>query len=971
MRRTLHVLVVGVSLLLSALAALAMSPAPPASAQTPGRTKPVEVTVTKVRCAVDCRNTGLESDGESAADFYAVIRVDGVAETTRRAPEDQELVEVKWPELGGVWVESFDVPRSQTTVAVSIEVWDHDSTSGNDLGDASPAPGRAALEFTYDTLTGALSGDITSPAACATGNGEPGGGVFGADPKPPVEVCVSMNADRDGDGLFDSWETGGIDVNRDGTVDLPLHQAPFNADPFRKDLFVESDFMADSTHSHAPSDAALQSVTNSFAVAPVTTPLGGMIKPGIALHASRDEAIPEVATFLFDSVGPGATDDFNDFKLGSPTNPCDGRFGTAADRSSPNCANILAAKALVFRYSIFGHAHTEAPGSSGRAELDARGGNDFIVTHGALSAATITAAGGQDAADASTYMHELGHTLSLRHGGFENTNCKPNYRSVMNYTLQFANNDPNRPLDYSGTPLATLEEDSTGTKPGLDENKGIGGPAGQLAVYGDGGNLDTDPANGPIDWDGDGTIEPEVSADVNFINTIGPAPMNGGCAGPTPNEKLEGHDDWNHVVYSFRDSRFFADGAHPNELNELTEDILVMMNTGTDLKVGLTDAPDPVAAGADVTYSVTVTNLGGKPAHAVEVVDTLPAGLIYRASSAAACADAGGVVTCSLGIIPAGESRTVSITAGVAADLVYDNGGPKQVTNRAEVRSSQSPDPVAENNTATETTTVIAVADARISGATATAPLELLLGQSSSASLAVTVENGGPSSPVDTVVTTSVTADAGVTVSPATTTSEQAALAAGSPRTVTSAMNVECRTAGAMTVTVATDIRLKHAADVDPDLTNNRRSVSFQVDCVVPIAINVRPGGSPNSINLNTDATLAALTTRAGEYGLPVDFDATAIDGASVRWGLRANLLNVATPAGAREMHGVGHPEASYELDERTVDADADMVLHFKPSESGLTAASTEGCLKGKYRGTDGRTYTFFGCDAVRVVPAR
>lgn len=970
MRRTVHVLL-GLGLLMNALA-LALVPASPAAAQTtPGRTKPIEVTVTKVRCATDCRNTGLESDGESAADFYGIIRVNGVAQTTPRAAEDQELVEVKWPELGGVWIKSFDVPRTQTSVGVSIEIWDHDSSSGDDLGDASPVAGRAALEFTYDTLTGALSGDIASPAACATGNGEPGGsGPFGDAPKPPVEVCVSMNADRDGDGLLDTWETGGIDVNRDGTVDLALNQAPYNADPFHKDLFVEADFMADATHSHAPSDAALRAVTDAFAVAPVTTPFGGMIKPGIALHATRDEQIPEVPTFLFDSRGPNGSDDFNDFKLGSSTNPCDGWFGTAADRSSPNCANILAAEALVFRYSIFGHSHTESPGSSGRAELDALGGNDFIVTNGALSAATIASAGGQDAADAATFMHELGHTLSLRHGGFEDVNCKPNYRSVMNYTLQFASNDPNRPLDYSSTPLATLEEDGT-AKAGLDENKGIGGPAGQLAIYGQpaGGNLATDAADGPIDWDNDGGIESKVSADVNFINTIGPAPANGGCNGATPNETLAGYDDWNHLVYSFRDSKYFADGAIPTEVNELTEDVLVMMNTGTDLKVALSDAPDPVAAGADLTYTVTVSNLGAKPSNAVEVVDTLPAGLSYR-SSTSSCAGAAGVVTCPLGTVAAGENRSFTITAGVGASLVYDNGGPKQVTNRVEVRS-QSPDPVAGNNTATETTTVVAVADARIAGATATAPLELLLGQSGPASLAVTVENGGPSSPVDAVVTTTVTADAGVTVTPATTTSEQAALAVGSPRTLTSAMTVECRAAGAMTVTVATQIALKNASDVDPDLTNNRRSASFQVDCVVPIAINVRPGGSPNSINLNTDATLAALTTQAGEYGLPVAFDATKIDAASVLWGVRSNLLNAATPAGASEIHGKGHVERSYELDEVTVDADTDMVLHFKPADSGLTTASTEGCLKGKFTGADGRRYTFFGCDSVRIVPAK
>jgi hypothetical protein len=113
---------------------------------------------------------------------------------------------------------------------------------------------------------------------------------------------------------------------------------------------------------------------------------------------------------------------------------------------------------------------------------------------------------------------------------------------------------------------------------------------------------------------------------------------------------------------------------------------------------------------------------------------------------------------------------------------------------------------------------------------------------------------------------------------------------------------------------------------------------------------------------------VAALTTVAGEYGLPLDFDATAIDVSRTLWGLRTNLFNVAGPTGAAEIHGVGHPERSYELDESTRDADLDLVLHFKPSESGLTTRSTEACLKGKYLATDGNTYTFLGCDSVRVV---
>jgi len=33
----------------------------------------------------------------------------------------------------------------------------------------------------------------------------------------------------------------------------------------------------------------------------------------------------------------------------------------------------------------------------------------------------------------ATFMHELGHNLGLRHGGFEDDNYKPNYLSIMNY----------------------------------------------------------------------------------------------------------------------------------------------------------------------------------------------------------------------------------------------------------------------------------------------------------------------------------------------------------------------------------------------------------------------------------------------------------------------------------------------------------------------------------------------------------
>ena len=86
---------------------------------------------------------------------------------------------------------------------------------------------------------------------------------------------------------------------------------------------------------------------------------------------------------------------------------------------------------------------------------------------------------------ASTTLHELGHSLNLWHGGlppawgnkalgtatsFE-PNCKPNYLSSMSYMFQvhgLFDNDGNAHLDYSrtahGTPPTPPE-----TKPSLNE----------------------------------------------------------------------------------------------------------------------------------------------------------------------------------------------------------------------------------------------------------------------------------------------------------------------------------------------------------------------------------------------------------------------------------------------------------------------------------------------------------------------
>ena len=241
------------------------------------------------------------------------------------------------------------------------------------------------------------------------------------------------------------------------------------------------------------------------------------------------------------------------------------------------------------------------------------------------------------------------------------------------------------------------------------------------------------------------------------------------------------------------------------------------------------------------------------------------------------------------------------MSVAVPAALVHDNGAPKDVTATARV-THDGPDAAPADNTATATTRVYAEADVRVTGVTTTGPVEVLLGQSGTLTTSTTIDSLGPSSPIDTRLTTSAQSP-GVTVTPAVVEGSQLALAIGPARTVTTARSVRCDQPGPQTVTVTASLALVNAADVDPVLSNNVLSSNLTIDCIIPIAINVRPGGTPNSVNLNTDATLAALTTRAGEYGLPLAVDATRIVATTARWGLRSNLFGTTTPTGAEEVH--------------------------------------------------------------------
>jgi len=155
--------------------------------------------------------------------------------------------------------------------------------------------------------------------------------------------------------------------------------------------------------------------------------------------------------------------------------------------------------------------------------------------------------------------------------------------------------------------------------------------------------------------------------------------------------------------------------------------------------------------------------------------------------------------------------------------------------------------------------------------------------------------------------------------------------------------------------------------DTDPDLSNNEAMIQIDVECVVPVAINISPHSFPNALNLQGGIPVAVLTTAEGEYGLPVAFDATTIDPSSVLFGPKDDVWQEV--GGASRIHRNDHIKDSYELDEKTKDRDDDRLLHFRAEETGIQVGDVEACVKGSWEDEGGFTHKFFGCDSIVVHP--
>jgi uncharacterized repeat protein (TIGR01451 family) len=386
-----------------------------------------------------------------------------------------------------------------------------------------------------------------------------------------------------------------------------------------------------------------------------------------------------------------------------------------------------------------------------------------------------------------------------------------------------------------------------------------------------------------------------------------------------------------------------------------------------DLIVTKSDSPDPAVAGEQLTYTIEVENDGPDAAQSVTVIDTLPQGVSY-ASDTGNCEEGPvGVLTCKPGDMLSGNQQQFTITVDVAADLVFNAGGPTVMTNEASVTAIVV-DPNPGDNTVTEDTVVVAVADLEIVSFTAIDPPdEILIGEDVQVTLRKVITNNGPSTPMNVKLTNMATAAPGTTVTPELLELEELALALDEERTVDEEFTLSCQEPSMHSFEFVNTIEPLDPADTDPDLSNNEATIQIDVECVVPVAINIKPGSFPNSTNLRGVIPVAVLSTDEGEYGLPVAFDATTIDPSSVLFGPEDDVWQEV--GGASRIHKQGHIEDAFELDETTKDGDDDRLLHFKADETGIQVGDVEACVKGSWEDEGGFTHKFFGCDSIVVQP--
>ena len=181
-----------------------------------------------------------------------------------------------------------------------------------------------------------------------------------------------------------------------------------------------------------------------------------------------------------------------------------------------------------------------------------------------------------------------------------------------------------------------------------------------------------------------------------------------------------------------------------DQLNNNTDQVSTTIQPRIDLAIIKADSPDPVIAGGQLTYTLSVLNNGPSTATGVTVVDTLPAGITYQSATTTqgTVNRAGNTVTASVGQLAGGAAATVTILVTV------DPATRGTITNQSTVTGNET-ETNPDNNRDDEPTQVQAQVDLAIVKTDSSDPV--VAGGQLTYTLVVT--NNGPSNATGVTVT--------------------------------------------------------------------------------------------------------------------------------------------------------------------------------------------------------------------------
>jgi hypothetical protein len=345
----------------------------------------------------------------------------------------------------------------------------------------------------------------------------------GLDDTLELELGTSPgDPDTDDDGLRDGWEVLGYDSDGDGNLDVDL--PGMGVVPLHKDILVEADWMFVDGNgngiedpdemSYRPTQGAIDYVVQRFAEGPVQNPDGST---GIQLIVNVSNGLPEVD--LYDRLvinGPNNQQSFSTL------------FYDIKD------VHMTPGMAAISRYCLW--IDSFAHHMSGQAEYPGPS-DDFVVSLGQM-----TPPGGTEQQQQATFMHELGHTLALKHGGSEDRNYEPNYPSVMNFFHQFSG--------VVGEWVYDLDPDCD--SPWCSRTK-----MGRLCFFSNSTCVWTysrgalDPVDEKSLSEQEGISILPVPIDWNFDGTFGNTLVSVDLQGDGELEVQTDHDDWSNLVLPF------------------------------------------------------------------------------------------------------------------------------------------------------------------------------------------------------------------------------------------------------------------------------------------------------------------------------------------------------------------------------------------------------------------------------------